>query len=191
MSRVDQTGSKNPNWKGGHKFWIEGHKGRDKDGLSWKVQQRLCWERDDYTCQGCGRKGLGWRPDVHHISPYRISFSHDQENLICLCRSCHKVAESYCKELWGGRKFGGGPRPDNTERCSLCRKPRKTTEGICRPCYRVTIQVPLADSLRSTGHSYEDIARRLRVNKQTAWNMVNRARTYSDTDSFRSFPADQ
>lgn len=86
-------GSNSPTWKGGHRYYVEGKHGRDKDGLSWKQQRLKAWERDDYTCQHCGKVQEGWRPDVHHKIPYRISGSHALENLTCLCRSCHKVAD--------------------------------------------------------------------------------------------------
>lgn len=92
-------------WKGGHKSWQVGKLGRDKDGLSWKQQRRLAWERDSYTCQHCGKRKDSWRPDVHHIKPYRLSFSHSLDNLICLCRRCHKKAEALIVELWGGHRL--------------------------------------------------------------------------------------
>lgn len=97
-----QEGSRNPAWKGGHRFWRSGKHGRDKDGLSWKVQRRLAWKRDQYACQatGCDKKGSveGWRPDCHHVIPYRVSKSHALENLLCLCKSHHKREEAKYKE---------------------------------------------------------------------------------------------
>jgi 5-methylcytosine-specific restriction endonuclease McrA len=53
----------------------------------------LAWERDSYTCQECNKQRKGWKPDVHHIIPYRISNTHNLTNLLCLCRSCHTKAE--------------------------------------------------------------------------------------------------
>lgn len=104
---VPREGDKNPAWKGGHKYWQAGKYGRDKDGLSWKQQRQLTWERDFYTCQHCGKCCESWKPDVHHRVPYRLSFSHALKNLICLCRRCHKKEEAKIKELWGGITFGG------------------------------------------------------------------------------------
>lgn len=53
----------------------------------------------DYECQYCGvdRKELGRNPDVHHVRPVR-SFerpgdAHTMNNVITLCRSCHRRAE--------------------------------------------------------------------------------------------------
>ena len=79
-------------WKGGFKYWSPGRFGKDKDGLSWKIQRRLAWERDDFTCQHCHKK-KNRKPDVHHISPWMNSHSHALDNLVCLCKSCHLKEE--------------------------------------------------------------------------------------------------
>lgn len=97
-----REGSRNAAWRGGHRHWVKGKLGRDKDGLSWKVQRKLAWERDNYTCQDCGKHKVGWKPNVHHVIPYRISSSHALSNLKCLCKRCHKIAEAKIKELWVG-----------------------------------------------------------------------------------------
>ena len=106
------SGPCNPNWKGGHKHWSLGRFGRDKDGLSWKVQRRLAWERDDFTCQHCGKK-KNRKPDVHHIEPWMNSQSHALSNLICLCQSCHLKEEAKVQEKWGGQFF---KRPVNEKK---------------------------------------------------------------------------
>jgi 5-methylcytosine-specific restriction endonuclease McrA len=92
--RLYKDPKNHPNWRGVITIPLKGKYGRDKDGLSWKVQRKLAWERDDYTCQECGRKEEGWKPDVHHKIPYRISGSHALDNLICYCRSCYKRIEN-------------------------------------------------------------------------------------------------
>jgi hypothetical protein len=84
------SGSRNHLWKGGHKYYLEGRHGRDKDGLSWKIQRKLAWERDGLKCVECGKKSEFRRPDVHHVVPYRISKSHALDNLKSLCKRCHK-----------------------------------------------------------------------------------------------------
>jgi len=136
-------GDANPNWRGGSSQWQSGKLGRDKDGLSWKTQRRLCWERDHFNCQDCGktREELGYKPHVHHIKPYRLSFSHALSNLKSLCRSCHKKAEAQIKELWGGQSFGGSvgralstPRVPCVVCGSLTRK--KNDAGYCEVCFR-------------------------------------------------------
>lgn len=87
------SGEHSPTWKGGHRYWLVGRFGKDKDGLSWKQQRRLAWERDNYTCQHCHQR-KNRNPDVHHIIPWRKSQSHALNNLICLCQSCHLKEEA-------------------------------------------------------------------------------------------------
>lgn len=45
-----------------------------------------CRRLANYTCQLCHGEGL----DAHHIIPVEEGGSDEQENLICLCRSCHQ-----------------------------------------------------------------------------------------------------
>lgn len=93
-------GACHPGWKGGFKYYQPGKLGTDKDGLSWSVQQKLAWVRDSCTCQECGKSEVGWRPDVHHVVPFRVSLSHHLDNLKCLCRGCHKRADArFCREI--------------------------------------------------------------------------------------------
>lgn len=44
--------------------------------------------RDNYTCQCCGKKNT--RLEVHHIKFRSIGGTDDEENLITLCKDCHK-----------------------------------------------------------------------------------------------------
>lgn len=68
-------------------------------GEGWWSVRRKALQRDDYTCQSCnkGREGMGRNPDVHHIIPVKEfevpSDAHTLENVICLCRSCHRRVE--------------------------------------------------------------------------------------------------
>ncbi|MFC7210350.1 HNH endonuclease [Natronoarchaeum sp. GCM10025321] len=61
--------------------------------------RRTALERDNYECQNCGKgeESLGQNPDVHHQKPVREfeapAEAHSLENLITLCRSCHRLAE--------------------------------------------------------------------------------------------------
>jgi hypothetical protein len=91
----ERSGAGSSQWKGGHKHWSHGRFGKDKDGLSWKIQRRLAWERDNYECQHCHEK-KSRKPDVHHILPFKISQSHSLNNLVCLCHKCHMVEEAKC-----------------------------------------------------------------------------------------------
>ncbi|MEV5932497.1 HNH endonuclease [Streptomyces sp. NPDC052079] len=47
-------------------------------------------ERDDMTCQDCGRiPGQGATLQVHHILPVHQGGKNDMENLVTLCSECH------------------------------------------------------------------------------------------------------
>jgi DEAD/DEAH box helicase domain-containing protein len=75
-------------------------------GPNWSHQRRMVLERDNQRCRTCGaeaRSGNGLH--VHHIRPFRdYSYipgvndaylqANDLENLVTLCPSCHRRAES-------------------------------------------------------------------------------------------------
>ena len=56
----------------------------------WKSVRRRALERDGYKCRLCSSTD---RIQVHHKIPYRYCHSHDLDNLISLCRSCHSKEE--------------------------------------------------------------------------------------------------
>lgn len=172
-----QTGERNNQWRGGHRYWQEGKLGRDKDGLSWKIQRQLAWDRDNYTCQDCGktREQMGCKPHVDHVIPYRISRSHALDNLLCRCPSCHKKAEAKRTELWDGRSFGGGVGRTPAQACKECgsKKRKLNEEGRCHPCLRGIILIPEARRLREAGESYQAIADRFDVTPAAVWYWLN------------------
>ena len=68
-------------------------------GQAWWSVRRKARERDDHRCQRCGktRAEIGREPDVHHIEPVREfddpAEAHRLDNVVCLCRSCHRTVE--------------------------------------------------------------------------------------------------
>jgi len=89
------VGENHPNWKDTEKLAY---------GPGWDRIRRLAVKRDGYRCQICGitKSELGQNPDVHHIIPVRWfvksedhtrADAHSLENVISLCRSCHRQAE--------------------------------------------------------------------------------------------------
>jgi transcription elongation factor Elf1 len=84
-----RKGENHPNYKGG----ISLKEFKDAYGLEPTEWQKLAQEirkRDNFTCQLCGKKGA---TSVHHIIPRRIKVDNSPENLITLCRSCHRKIE--------------------------------------------------------------------------------------------------
>jgi DEAD/DEAH box helicase domain-containing protein len=67
-------------------------------GSNWAAQRNRARARDQYRCQMCGAPEQGREHDVHHKIPFRTFASHEQanqlSNLITLCRSCHRQAET-------------------------------------------------------------------------------------------------
>lgn len=55
-------------------------------------------QRDDYTCQKCGREGTGDTIQAHHIHPQWAGGENSIDNLITLCRHCHRFAPEFESE---------------------------------------------------------------------------------------------
>lgn len=69
-------------------------------GESWWAVRRAALRRDGYECQSCGAgvEDIGRKPDVHHIERVRefddAEEAHTMDNVVSLCRSCHRLVES-------------------------------------------------------------------------------------------------
>lgn len=178
MRNLNWSGVRHPSWKGGSRGWQAGKLGRDKDGLSWKVQRKLAWERDNYTCQDadgtCSPLRNG-KPDCHHKVPYRLSFSHALDNLVSLCQHHHKKREAQIKELWGGHSL---IPPMLFERVKICGCGRRFKGGCCRVCDRrkriEEVLIPKAKELRKLGKTYVEIKKELGESLGMVWNWVNK-----------------
>lgn len=92
QDRYSPEGEDHWNWKGG-----DSHRG----GEGWFSARKEALERASHACENpeCdeNRDSIGHEPDVHHIIPSRVfedpSDSHHLDNLVVLCRACHKKAE--------------------------------------------------------------------------------------------------
>lgn len=81
-------------------------------GANWTEQRDAARERDGHECQICGHAGDGRALDVHHIQPLR-SFDTPEaanalDNLITLCRPCHRRWEGIPLRPQPGLCEGGG-----------------------------------------------------------------------------------
>jgi len=83
------------NWKGGISFYR---------GRNWKAQRQKARERDNHTCQLCGKtkEQNGQALSVHHKTPIREFVTNEEcdyeqanalKNLVTLCNSCHAYVE--------------------------------------------------------------------------------------------------
>lgn len=57
----------------------------------YKQWRKAVFERDDYTCRNCRRRGV--RINAHHIKPYAYypELRYEVRNGITLCATCHKL----------------------------------------------------------------------------------------------------
>ncbi|WP_410765311.1 HNH endonuclease [Haloferax sp. DFSO60] len=87
---VNVVGEQHHQWEGGSFNY----------GERWWRVRRLALKRDEYSCQRCGadRNETGQNPDVHHLMRVRDfehpSDAHTLDNVISLCRTCHRLVES-------------------------------------------------------------------------------------------------
>jgi hypothetical protein len=84
------VGEKSHCWVGGNRIT------RDRHLLEVDIWHAKVLERDNYTRQLCGKKGVQFQ--VHHILPYRFcvnngfpEYKNDVENGISLCKTCHQL----------------------------------------------------------------------------------------------------
>lgn len=87
-TRTRPSNSEHPLWRGGRQYYY---------GPTWIRQQKLARERDNHTCQMCGKieSENKRKLDVHHIQDFReFGLEHSEKanqlnNLVALCRRCH------------------------------------------------------------------------------------------------------
>jgi 5-methylcytosine-specific restriction protein A len=73
--------------------------------IAWDRRARQVRERDNHTCQQCGKQPDDRVLDVHHIVPIASGGTSAPANLIALCRSCHRTAEAYTEQFVGQYLF--------------------------------------------------------------------------------------
>ena len=81
------VGDKNPNWRGGYRDW----QGRRDQTWQYKEWRTAVFQRDQYTCQFCGKVGGDLEDD--HIKPFRFfpELRVDISNGRTLCLPCHRT----------------------------------------------------------------------------------------------------
>jgi len=96
----DKSGENNPNWRGG----IQPIHLKIRASKEFKEWRQKVFDRDDYTCQECGKrskKGMYVLLHAHHKKPFakfpKLRFEVD--NGETLCKPCHdKMPKG--KEVW-------------------------------------------------------------------------------------------
>ena len=74
---------------------ISGDRERAMSTTKYKNWRKAVFERDDYTCQRCFKRGGNL--EVHHKQPWRDypELRFDLENGQTLCVECHKAVDKY------------------------------------------------------------------------------------------------
>ena len=85
MYNSNRWGELNPNWQGG----ITPIKKQIMNSEEYKIWRLKVFERDNYTCQCCGRKTH--KNEAHHLDNFAefIEKRFDVDNGITLCEDCH------------------------------------------------------------------------------------------------------
>ena len=83
----------------------------DPQGSLTKKRYGRAWKRirDKYAsehpfCELCFERGIIVETqEIHHKKPLSEGGTHDRENLIALCKSCHSKIHAKRGDYWGGR----------------------------------------------------------------------------------------
>lgn len=80
-----KKGAESPNWRGGRTYY----RYLITSSLKYKQFRRGIFERDDFTCQQCFKKGFNL--NCHHIERFcdNPDRAMDVNNCITLCKKCH------------------------------------------------------------------------------------------------------
>lgn len=95
-------------FKKGHKTWnrIDGRSSRidlkNRYGREWPKIRNIVFERDGYCCQECKSDGVAL--EVHHIIPFLTSKDNGYDNLISLCKKCHRKIEAKEMRILKGKE---------------------------------------------------------------------------------------
>lgn len=107
--RVDRskvvTGERHWNWQGGKTKWQKSV----RTCVEYKIWREAVFERDDYTCQWCGKRNGNGETiilNADHIKPLSLypELMYELENGRTLCLPCHKTTDTYAGKSLKGTK---------------------------------------------------------------------------------------
>jgi hypothetical protein len=90
-----RTGKDHPSWKGGATPERQAFYATDE----WREAVKAVWQRDNAICQRCGKSHNGSRSEgafhIHHIVSFQVEeLRTDPDNLVLLCKDCHRFVHS-------------------------------------------------------------------------------------------------
>lgn len=114
--REANLGEKRWNWKGG----VTPDNVRLRTSLDMKLARECCFERDNYTCRSCGKRG--GKLNAHHIWPFQRfpDWKFEVWNLVTLCRHCH---DAFHKAAGGHVRVAIGPFFSEERKTDKVREP--------------------------------------------------------------------
>ncbi|AWJ93296.1 hypothetical protein Sp245p_26085 (plasmid) [Azospirillum baldaniorum] len=65
----------------------------------WRQIRAVVFERDNYTCRYCGKRGGPLECD--HVIPASVGGAATEENLVTACRPCNRAKGARTPEQWG------------------------------------------------------------------------------------------
>lgn len=87
---LGKGGEDHPTWQNGKSF--------EEYGMEFnKELKNKIRERDNYTCQECGKNETRRKLDIHHIDYNKKN--NKENNLISLCRGCH-IKTNFSRKDW-------------------------------------------------------------------------------------------
>lgn len=92
---IGVTGDKHPSFKGG----LTPERQAVYSSREWVDAVKIVWARDNATCQCCGKhhntEVNRGNFHIHHIVTFQVKeLQTDPENLVLLCKDCHKFVHS-------------------------------------------------------------------------------------------------
>src|SRR5689334_2672172 len=70
----------------------------------WGWLRQMCLSRDEDTCQECGATDCPL--DCHHITPICMGGENELDNLVALCRPCHRAVHKSWRSWYGYKRQG-------------------------------------------------------------------------------------
>lgn len=123
-------------------------------------------DRDNHACQECNGKSKDNRIEVHHIVFKSNGGSDEQDNLICLCKTCHDKVHDGKISLKHGKAKGQLKHatqmnsirvqllrllPDVEETFGYITKEHRVLMGLPKEHYYDAVAIANFDNLRNTG----------------------------------------
>lgn len=86
--------------------WEEHQRGGRPTAEDWSTIRARIFERDDFTCQYCGARGVKLQCD--HIFPVKHGGTHEDDNLVTACEPCNRAKAGKIVAFDEWRKIRGG-----------------------------------------------------------------------------------